>query len=214
MRINSGVARAIAGVIALIGWVGLAVQLCALTDQVESAAGAVWVMLRFFTITTNVIAAVVFTGLALGRLAFRSPSLLGLMTLSILFVGVVYIVLLRGLLELSGGAATANMILHYIVPTLTLLFWLLFAPKGALKWRDPVLWAVYPLVYFAYALVRGASDGKYPYPFMDIPKVGWASALTTVGIILVAYLLVGTVFVWLGRLLDLQSETQPHASNH
>ena len=202
MRIETGVARAAAGVIALIGWFGLAVQLSAVTDQVGSAAGAVWVMLRFFTILTNLIAATVFTGIALGQPAFRSQSLLGLMTLSILFVGAVYLLLLRGLVELSGGAATANLILHYIVPGLAPLFWLLFAPKGALKWRDPVLWAIYPLVYFAYALARGASDGKYPYPFMDIPKVGWASALTTVAIILVAYLLVGTVLVWLGRLLD------------
>ena len=124
------------------------------------------------------------------------------MTLSILFVGAVYVLLLNGLVELSGGAATANLILHYIVPGLALLFWLLFAPKGALKWGDPVLWAIYPLAYFAYALARGASDGKYPYPFMDIPKVGWASAPTTVAIILVTYLLVGTAFVWLGRSLN------------
>lgn len=202
MRIDSGPARATAGAIALIGWVGLAVQLSAVTDQVGSAAWAVWIMLRFFTILTNVIAAVVFTGIALGQPAFRSQGLLGLMTLSILFVGAVYVLLLRGLVELSGGAATANLILHYIVPSLAPLFWLLFAPKGALKWRDPVLWAIYPLAYFAYALARGASDGKYPYPFMDIPKVGWASALTTVAIILVAYLLVGTAFVWLGRSLN------------
>ena len=202
MRMETGTARAAAAVIAIIGWVGLSVQLSAVIDQVGSAAGAMWVMLRFFTILTNVIAAAVFTGIAFGHPAFRSQSLLGLMTLSILFVGAVYVLLLRGLVELSGGAATANLILHYIVPGLTLLFWLLFAPKGALKWGDPVLWAIYPLAYFAYALVRGASDGKYPYPFMDIPKVGWISALTTVAIILVAYLLVGTVFVWLGRLLD------------
>lgn len=202
MRIETGTARAAAGVIALIGWVGLAVQLSAVSDQVGSAAGAIWVMMRFFTILTNVMAAAVFTGIAVGQPSFRSQSLLGLMTLSILFVGAVYVLLLRGLVELSGGAATANLILHYIVPGFAPLFWLLFAPKGALKWRDPVLWAIYPLAYFAYALVRGASDGKYPYPFMDIPKVGWPSALTTVAIILVAYLLIGTVFVWLGRLLD------------
>ena len=202
MRIESGPGRGTAGVIALIGWVGLAVQLSAVIHQVGSAAGAVWIMLRFFTILTNLIAAAVFTGLALGQPAFRSQGLLGLMTLSILFVGAVYVLLLRGLVELSGGAATADLILHYLVPSLAPLFWLLFAPKGALKWRDPVLWAIYPLAYFAYALVRGASDGKYPYPFMDIPKVGWASALTTVAIIFIAYLLVGTVFVWLGRLLD------------
>ena len=202
MRIESGRARATAGAIALIGWVGLIVQLSAVADQVGSSAGAIWIMLRFFTILTNLIAAVVFTGIALGQPAFRSQNLLGLMTLSILFVGAVYVLLLRGLVELSGGAAAANLILHYIVPSLASLFWLLFAPKGALKWRDPVLWAVYPLAYFAYALARGASDGKYPYPFMDIPKVGWTSALTTVAIILVAYLLVGMAFVWLGRLLN------------
>ena len=202
MRIETGTARAAAGVIAIIGWVGLSVQLSAVIDQVGSAAGAIWVMLRFFTILTNVIAAIVFTGIGFGQPAFRSQRLLGLMTLSIMFVGAVYVLLLRGLVELSGGAATANLILHYIVPGLAPLFWLLFAPKGALKWRDPVLWAIYPLGYFAYALARGASDGKYPYPFMDIPKVGWTSALTTVASILVAYLLVGTVFVWVGRLLD------------
>ncbi len=202
MRIETGTARAAAGLIAIIGWVGLAVQLSAVIDQVGSAPGAIWVMLRFFTVLTNVFTAAVFTGIAFGQPSFRSQRLLGLMTLSILFVGVVYFLLLRGLVELSGGAATADLILHYIVPGLAPLFWLLFAPKGALKWRDPVLWAIYPLAYFAYALVRGASDGKYPYPFMDIPKVGWPSALSTVAIILVIYLLIGTVFVWLGRLLD------------
>ena len=202
MRIETTTARAAAAALAFVGWVGMAVQLSAVTDQVGSAAEAVWVMLRFFTIITNLIAAVVFIGIAAGQPFLRSQSLLGLMTLSILFVGVVYVLLLRGLVELSGGAATANVILHYVVPGSAMLFWLLFAPKDALKWRDPVFWAIYPLAYFAYALVRGASDGKYPYPFMDIPKVGWASALTTVAIILAGYLLVGTVFVWLGRLMD------------
>ena len=202
MRIETGTARAAAGVIAIIGWAGLAVQLSAVIDQVGSVTGAIWVMLRYFTILTNVLAAAVFTGIALGQPFPRSQSLLGLMTLSTVFVGAGYVLLLRGLIELSGGAATANLILHYVVPGLAPLFWLLFAPKGALKWRDPVLWSIYPLTYFAYALVRGTSDGKYPYPFLDIPTVGWASALTTVGIFLVAYLLVGTVFVWLSRSLD------------
>jgi len=202
MRIETGLARTAAGVIALVGWFGLIVRLTASIDQTGSAVDAIWAMLRFFTVTTNILATVVFTGIALGLSAFRSQRLLGLMTLSILLVGVVYVLLLRGLLELSGGAQAANVIQHYIFPSVAPLFWLLFAPKGALKWRDPLVWAIYPLAYFAYAMARGALDGKYPYPFMDIPKVGWASALTTVSIILVAYLLVGMIFVWLGRVLD------------
>jgi hypothetical protein len=202
MRIESGISRAAAGVIALIAWAGLVVQLMAVTEQVGSVGEALWVILRYFTVVTNLLTAVVLTGVALGRPSCQSPSLLGLMTLSILFVGAVYVILLRGLVELSGGALIANIITHYIVPSLTPLFWLLFAPKAALRWHDPLLWAIYPLVYFAYALIRGASDGKYPYPFMDIPIVGWPSALITVAIILVAYLAVGLFFVWLGRLLD------------
>lgn len=199
MRIETTGARIAAGLIALLAWVGLAVQLVTVTAQVGSATEAVWVILRYFTVVTNLLAAVILTGLAFGHSAFRSQRLLGLLTLSILFVGAVYVVLLRGLVELSGGALFADTVMHYVVPSLTPLFWLLFAPKGALRWRDPLLWAIYPLAYFAYALTRGASDGKYPYPFMDIPAVGWPSALTTVAIILMLYLLVGLVLVWLGR---------------
>ena len=199
MRIESGAARIAAATIALIAWVGLALQLNSVTDQGHSAAEAAWIILRYFTVVTNLMAAVVLTGITLGLSAFRSQRLLGLLALSILFVGAVYVVLLRGLVELSGGALIANTLLHYVVPSLTPLFWLLFAPKDALRWRDPLHWAIYPLAYFAYALTRGASDGKYPYPFMDIPKVGWPSALTTVAIILVIYLVVGLVLVWLGR---------------
>jgi len=208
MRIETTAARASAAIIALIGWAGLAVQLTASTSQTGSAADAIWEMLRFFTVSTNLLAAVVLTGVAFGRPAFRSGSLLALTALSMLFVGVTYVLLLRGLLELSGGAATANVILHYIMPILTPLFWLLFAPKARLEWRDPVVWAAYPVAYFAYALARGAADGKYPYPFMDIPKIGWPATLTTVAIMLIAYVLVGTIFVWLGRVMDrTQSET-------
>ena len=199
MRIETTAARTAAGLIALLAWVGLAVQLVTVTAQVGSATEAVWVILRYFTVVTNLLAAVILTGLAFGHSAFHSQRLLGLLTLSILFVGAVYVVLLRGLVELSGGALFADTVMHYVVPSLTPLFWLLFAPKGALRWRDPLLWAIYPLTYFAYALTRGASDGKYPYPFMDIPAVGWPSALTTVAIILMLYLLVGLVLVWLGR---------------
>jgi len=139
MRIESGTARAAAGIIALIAWAGLAVQFDASAEQSGSAAEAIWIMLRFFTVTSNLLAAVALTGIAFGHPAFRSQSLLALMALSMLFVGVTYALLLRGLLELSGGAATANVILHYIMPILTPLFWLLFAPKGALRWRDPLL---------------------------------------------------------------------------
>ena len=34
---------------------------------------------------------------------------------------------------------------------------------------------VIPTLYLAYALVRGAYEGVYAYPFLDLPKIGVAA---------------------------------------
>ena len=74
MGTSSGAGRALAAAIALVCWIGLAVQFNAIMEQGQSAAGALWIMARYFTILTNLIVAVVFTGLALGNRAFASPT--------------------------------------------------------------------------------------------------------------------------------------------
>ena len=45
-------------------------------------------------------------------------------------------------------------------------------------------------------------DGRYPYPFMDISKIGWTATLTTVTVMLAAFLLAGMGLVWLGRAME------------
>ena len=102
-----------------------------------------------------------------------SSFAIGGVTLAILLVGIVYATLLNGLVELSGGALLADFILHRFTPVLVPLWWLAFATKGGLRARDPLLFALYPLAYFGYALARGAADGRYPYPFMDVARLGW-----------------------------------------
>jgi len=197
---SSQVVRAAATAIALVCWVGLAVQFNAIMEQDQSASAALWIMLRYFTILTNLIVAVVFTGLALGKSAFAHPSLLGGTTMAIVLVGIVNHLLLRGLLELSGGAKLADTILHYVTPIAVLIFWLLLAPKGELSRRAPPRWAVYPLAYVVYALVRGAAEGKFAYPFLDFTH-GWAQTAVTVLLILLAFLAGGFALVWADGLL-------------
>ena len=195
MGTSSGVGRALAAAIALLCWIGLAVQFNAIMEQGQSAAGALWIMVRYFTILTNLIVAVVFTGLALGNRAFASSSLLGGTTVAIILVGVVNFLLLRGLLELSGGAKLADTILHYVTPISVPIFWLLLAPKGGLIRRDPPRWALYPLAYLIYALVRGSADGKFAYPFLDYTK-GVGQTAVTVLLILLAFVAGGFALVW------------------
>jgi hypothetical protein len=203
-------ARTVAALLALITWVGLAVQFHA-TFALEGSLGSTMaVLLWYFTITTNLLVAIVFTGIALGRESFAGPSLLGGTTLYILLVGVIYNLLLHGLQELSGGSAIANILLHMVTPILVPIFWLIFAKKGELTRRDPLLWAIYPLAYLFYALIRGEVTHRYPYPFMNVNELGVGRTSVNALLIAVAFLVASWLFVWLDSVLSRRIPQPPN----
>ncbi|MGK6356239.1 Pr6Pr family membrane protein [Sphingomonas sp. DT-207] len=193
--------RVCAGVIALAGWAGLAIQLDASLAKSGSLGASLWSMLRFFTVISNLILALFFTGIALGFARLMRPRAIGGMTLTMLLVGVVYHLLLRGLVELSAGAMLANVLLHKVTPLLAAGFWLAFAVKGGLRFSDPLRWTALPLAYLGYALGRGAIDGVYPYPFMDVASIGWTRTLANSAAIAAGFLVAGYALVFLDRLL-------------
>lgn len=201
MGVTSKRARMSAALIAIIALVGLAVQFEAVLARQGAIAVAAWSLLRYFTIIANLLIAAVFTGIALGWNGSARPSVVGGATLAIVFVGVIYGLLLNGLLELSGGDEFADLVLHKVVPVLVPIWWLTFTPKGGFNRRDPWLWAILPLIYFGYGLARGALDGVYPYPFMDLAKLGWTRTLAHAVAMAAGFLAAGFAFVWLdGRL--------------
>jgi len=191
--------RLAAAIIALAAWAGLALQFTATFGQTGSIAETIWILLRFFTVLTNLLVAIMMTRVAMGRRV--SPFILAGLTLAIVFVGLVYAALLHGLVELGGLALTADYLLHYVVPIAVAVYWPVFAPKIGLQFRDPLLWCVYPLSYLFYVVVRGSVDGRYPYPFIDVATLGYGRILLNSLMLLVAYLLAGLVLVALGRLL-------------
>jgi hypothetical protein len=191
--------RTAAAGVAAVAWIGLAVQCLALYNQNSSVLLTLWIVLGFFTITTNVFVAAVFSGIAADRTALRSDGMAGGAMLSIVLVGVIYALLLHGLTELSGGSAVANVLLHMVTPVIVPLFWIFFARKGGLTWRHPLLWAIYPLVYLAYALARGAATGKYAYPFLNVNKLGWVQTALNAAVIAVGFMLCGFAVVWVDR---------------
>lgn len=188
-----------AGIVALTAAAGLAIQFRATFGQTGSVGETLWILVRFFTVLTNAAVAVIFAGIALGaRVTARRT---GGVTLAILLVGVVYGLLLRGLLSLSGGALLADMLLHKVVPVLAALWWIACAPKGKLRWRDPLWWAAFPAAYLPYALVRGAMEGKYSYPFIDVARLGIGQVLLNALMIAAGFLIAGTALVWVDRRL-------------
>jgi hypothetical protein len=187
-------------VIAFSAWFGLAVQFDATWSANGSVPAALWIILRFFTILTALAAALVFTALAL-RPRIAPPALLGGLTLNILLVAIVYRLLLAGTLVQTGQEKLADLFLHSITPALVLLFWLLGVPRGALRPRHVWLWAAVPLLYFAYALARGAADGIYPYPFLDVAAIGWPAVLRNAALIAAGFLAAGFGLVGVDRRL-------------
>jgi len=200
-------ARIAAGVIAAAAWIGLVMQYMAVYDQTPSVLGTFWILFAFFTITTNLLVAGVFTAIALDNPALRADWVIAGTMLSILLVGVIYGLLLHGLVELSGGSRIANVLVHLVTPALVPLFWIVFMRKGGLTWRDPLLWAIYPLAYLVYALVRGMSTGKYAYPFMDVGRIGWGQTALNAFLIAVAFMLCGFAVVWIDHRLGSRSNS-------
>lgn len=187
--------------VASAAWIGIAIHFVALFRDTHSLFSTLWLLLAYFTITTNLLVALVFTGIAAGAVSFAKPWWVAGTCLSIVLVGVVYSLLLHGLRELSGGSAIANVLLHWVTPILVPLFWLVFIRKGTLEMRDPLLWAIYPLCYLFYALGRGAITGRYPYPFIDVPQIGWPQTALNAVLIAGAYFVAGWLFYLLDRRL-------------
>jgi hypothetical protein len=198
---SAPIARIAASAIALAAWAGLGLQLQASVTSHGSLVAALWAMLRFFTIVANLLLALQFSGIALGRRRLARPRLLGGMMLTILLVGAVYLLLLRGRAELNEGVALVGVLLHEVTPAATALFWLLFAPKGRLGRADPLRWTVLPLAYLGYAMARGAVEGSYPYPFIDVAAIGWIRVMANAAAIAAAFVAAGYVLVGLDRIL-------------
>lgn len=171
------------------------------TGRYDTPRNAVWAMARFFTILTNIAVAITFATAALRRNGIGAPWIAAL-TLAVILTGGVYHTLLRGITVLESYGAWADNGLHSFVPVAALLWWLLYAPKRTLRYADLPMFIVWPCVYIAYALARGARDGIYPYPFMDLTELGSLSVATNLAGLLLALLLGGVVFVMIGRFAD------------
>ena len=164
----------------------------------------------YFTVQGNVIGAVVAVVGAVRLLRGTPPSTAWMVVrwctaTYLVMVGVVFWALLAPL-NAAGGIplAWANITLHAIAPLAALLD-LLLAPdrfRPALRLLPLVL--VYPFVWTAVVLVRGATDGWVPYPFL-YPSQGY-------GVVAAWAALVAGIFVGVAVLSRLPLGAGPRMS--
>ena len=103
--------------------------------------------------------------------------------------------------------AADNAFIHYLVPWLTTLYWLLCAPqKDALTLPGALAWLAVPLLYLLHVFLharRGnlaGTDSPYPYPFLDVRRLGAARVAGTCLTLLAACVLASVTLLLLVRL--------------
>lgn len=154
----------------------------------------------FFTILSNIVVLIVTTMLVARPDLFTRPDRTGTVwrtlrldsVLMIIITGVVYNLLLA-----TGGKTgwdlISNTLLHVVVPILTPIVWIIAGPRGLISPRIIGYSLALPLLWAAYALVRGAAVGAYPYPFLDVATNGLASVLVFITAIVVIAVLLALV---------------------
>lgn len=88
---------------------------------------------------------------------------------------------------------------HYIVPILTILDFLIFDEKGKIKKYEPFIYLIMPFAYFILAIIcaklgngLGCDNSQYPYPFLDFDALGTKTVLinclyTKIGCLIIGY---------------------------
>ncbi|BBP57553.1 Pr6Pr family membrane protein [Pseudomonas sp. St316] len=197
-------------VTALLGWVGLSIQLYLILlgrwKLDASLLGGLVSFFSFFTVLTNTLVAVVLTWELTARESaarrwFLLPSVGSGVAASIALVGLAYNLLLRHLWQPEGWQFVADELLHDVVPLLYIAYWWLWVPKGSLRLRHIGLWTLYPLVYFAYVLFRGNVLAAYPYPFIDVMNLGYPQVFINAGGILAGFVAIALAMVGMDRWL-------------
>jgi hypothetical protein len=198
--------RALLLLIAILGWLGLVLQLIvsarAATNAGRSPLAGILDALCYFTVLTNLLVAIVATAaLTGGRRSFTSRGVLAATAGYIFVVGLIYSLLLRNLWAPSGLHRLSDALLHDIVPLLYVIWWLCCAPKGGLRWAQTIGWLGYPLAYFAFSVVLGTFTGRYLYPFANIATLGLATVLRNGVFLLALFWILGLAAVGLDRIL-------------
>lgn len=127
--------------------------------------------------------------------------------LGIAVTGVVFHLTLSDLQELTGWDWFADFLLHTLSPILCVLGWLVLGPRGRLTRRIVLLSVIAPVIWLAYALVRGElvqdrfGDGYYAYPFMNVPDHGYPVVLVNVSVVALLFLALACGALWLDRRL-------------
>lgn len=202
---STAVSDLFAIVVAAVAWPALVLQYW-LTMWSGFEGLALLRFFSFFTILSNVLVGLVAASAAMGGnwgpvRFWRGPRVRGLAAVSITVTCLVYATVLQSTWAPLGPQLVADRALHYVVPALYLVWWIALLPHGTLAWRDALRWLWFPLWFAVWTFVRGAIVHEYPYPFLDVDRLGYVTVLVNALLVGIVFLVLGAALVALDRAL-------------
>jgi hypothetical protein len=137
---------------------------------------------------------------------FKKATVNGAACLYILIVGIIYYALLAKDVHTVGAEFVVGHIMHAFMPLAYLYFWFSHFRTSSLRYIDGVRWLSFPFVYFVYLMIRGEIIGKYPYFFVDVAKFGVLMVTGFATVILLFFLLIGSVLIYIDRKFKVKSQ--------
>ncbi|MBB5639826.1 Pr6Pr family membrane protein [Cryobacterium roopkundense] len=172
---------------------------------------ATFAIANFFTYFTVLSAiAAVLVLLAAGVTALRRPQdpawldmARAMMTTYIMVSGVVYAIIVWQSASANYSIAVpwSSQILHFWIPALALIDWIVDPFKTRVPWRYLGWVIVFPIAWLVFTLVRGPMVGWYPYFFLDSRQVsGPAETVFYCAIIVVIITGISALLITLTRI--------------
>lgn len=199
-------ARPYRAIFAVVGWFALILQyVLSITGNPDRTTAELTLnFFSYFTVQVNILAALALTAPVvapnspIGRWT-ASEGVRAAVAMYIAVVGVTYHFLLSHVWDPQGWLFIANGLLHYVMPLAFVADWLMFTPKGRLRWRDALKWLSAPLIYTGWTLAHGYASGWWPYWFMNVPALGLPKAAFWAAVMLSGFLITGMIVVAIDR---------------
>jgi hypothetical protein len=198
--------RIAAVALALVGLFGVVLQYYLLLEATKdlSLGRSTLRFFSYFTVQANILVVLMLMAFALRPKIEEwavHPFERSAIASYIVVVALVYVTTLRELWSPQGAQWLADVLLHYVMPLAYLAFWLVVMRKAGLRWYDPLLWLIYPVFYLGFVLAHGRFTGFFPYPFIDVGKLGYGTMMLNAIGIAAAFLASGYVILVVSRLL-------------
>lgn len=200
--------------------------------MIFSISDKIGIMFIYFTIQTNIFIAVLFGVLSVltiiqirkdgrhGEVAHINLSLQLAVIFFITITGIVYATMLSWVdFSMAEASLTkivigkiGNILVHYVVPIMALVDWIIFMPHGKLKLYHAFIWLIYPAVYDTFVMIRGtfgepirvSADGVasyYPYPFIEVTTLGWPKVAGITAAMVLGFAALGLLMIYIDRAL-------------